>query len=284
MTQKIKKLMVDVIEEAADTQARVALSQETIDEYSESIAAILKEHPIDVFFDGMCYFIGDGWHRFLAALKAELTVVPCIVHDGTERDALLFAAAANKSHGLKRTNRDKRRAVEIMFADSEWSTWSDRKIAEHCGVSDKTVAQVREAVTPPPKQKPAGAEIPHLPKTEKREGRDGKTYPVKPKPAPAPPADEPEPPTLQERMDEWNHSVESFARSITALAKSAPEGGWWDDSQANITAQQLKSAAGSARQAKCDNVCPKCGGNGCQHCRREGFVPRRTYEMLGGGK
>lgn len=89
-------------------------------------------------------------------------------------------------------------------------------------------------------------------------------------------------PTPQERMAEWNKLVEAFARSITALADEAPEGGWWDESQQGITAGQLKSAAGSARQAKCDNICPLCEGEGCDRCKGTGFMPRRTYEMAGG--
>ena len=34
------------------------------------------------------------------------------VRQGTRRDALLFAAGANSSHGLSRTTADKRRAIE----------------------------------------------------------------------------------------------------------------------------------------------------------------------------
>jgi hypothetical protein len=88
--------------------------------------------------------------------------------------------------------------------------------------------------------------------------------------------------TVEDAMAAWNKRVDAFARSITALAKSAPEGGWWDDSQANIVAQNLKAAAGSARQAKCDNICPKCDGEGCKWCRETGFMPKQSYVLAGG--
>jgi hypothetical protein len=86
----------------------------------------------------------------------------------------------------------------------------------------------------------------------------------------------------EDRMAEWNAEVDKFARSITELAKHTPLGGWWDENQANIVKQQLKSAAGSARQAKCDNICPKCKGEGCKWCKQTGFMPKRSYEMAGG--
>lgn len=91
-----------------------------------------------------------------------------------------------------------------------------------------------------------------------------------------------EEPTTEERMKQWNRSVEFFARSISAMMANAPKGGWWDESHANIVDQQLKSLTGSIRQAKCDNLCPKCDTTGCKWCKKTGFMPRRSYEMAGG--
>lgn len=286
MSDKIKKILVDLIEEAADTQSRVELSQELIHEYAESIKEGVEFPPIDVFHDGKQYFIGDGWHRFHAWVAADWSIIPCLVHNGTERDAMMFAAAANKSHGLKRSNGDKRRAVQIVLKDREGAKWSDGKIAEHCGVSQQFVSKVRDQVTTVVTSKARQVTTVVTSTPEKREGRDGKSYPVKPKPA-TPSVQESEDeeapePTIEEQMTAWNRAVEIFARSITDLGKTAPRGGWWDESQANITQQQLKSAAGSARQAKCDKVCPICGGSGCKRCHETGFMPKRTYEMAGG--
>jgi hypothetical protein len=94
--------------------------------------------------------------------------------------------------------------------------------------------------------------------------------------------EEAEEPSTEEAMAAWNKQVESFARSITAIAKDAPKGGWWDESQANIVAQNLKAAAGSARQAKCEKVCPKCEGDGCKWCKSTGFMPEQSYILAGG--
>src|ERR1700756_122323 len=53
------------------------------------------------------------------------------------------------AHGLKRTNADKRRAVETLLRDDEWSKWSDREISRQCGVGNKFVGDVRASICVP---------------------------------------------------------------------------------------------------------------------------------------
>ncbi len=65
------------------------------------------------------------------------------VRAGTLTDAQLFSYGANQDHGLRRTNEDKRKAVLGVLALKP--DGSDRAIAKHVGVSDKTVAAAREA-------------------------------------------------------------------------------------------------------------------------------------------
>jgi hypothetical protein len=67
------------------------------------------------------------------------------VIDGSKRDAILCAVGANADHGQRRTNADKRRAVQTMLQDPEWSGWSDRQIADQCAVSHNFVGSLRSA-------------------------------------------------------------------------------------------------------------------------------------------
>lgn len=46
------------------------------------------------------------------------------VRPGSQRDAILYSLGANAAHGRRRTNADKRRAVQRMLSDEEWSRWS----------------------------------------------------------------------------------------------------------------------------------------------------------------
>jgi DNA N-6-adenine-methyltransferase (Dam) len=50
----------------------------------------------------------------------------------------------NATHGLRRTNADKRRAVETLLRDEEWSKWSNREIARKCFVSSDLVDRIRK--------------------------------------------------------------------------------------------------------------------------------------------
>src|SRR5262249_1473954 len=75
--------------------------------------------------------------------KAGRTKIECEVHPGTKRDAMLYAVGANQTHGQPRSRDDKRKGVARLLLDKEWGAWSDRAIADRCGVSHTFVASVR---------------------------------------------------------------------------------------------------------------------------------------------
>jgi ParB-like chromosome segregation protein Spo0J len=119
------------------------MSPEAVDEYAEVLRQGGQFPCVVVFFDGKDYWLADGFHRVAAAKKVGRTEVGCEVRPGTRRDAVLFGAGANATHGLRRTNEDKRRAVTVLLQDQEWAQWSDREIARHCGVSQPFVSKLR---------------------------------------------------------------------------------------------------------------------------------------------
>jgi hypothetical protein len=87
--------------------------------------------------------VGDGWRRVLAARLIGLTDIAAEVHAGGQRDALLCSISANSSHGLPRSNADKRKAAGLLLADDEWKEWNDREIARRCQVSNHLVRAMR---------------------------------------------------------------------------------------------------------------------------------------------
>ncbi|MCJ2074248.1 hypothetical protein MKK68_01040, partial [Methylobacterium sp. E-016] len=89
------------------------------------------------------------------------------------------------------SNADKRRAVLILLEDDEWSTWADREIARRCAVDNKTVARLREELTPHTEEILSEA----APRTyEDRHGNvtQMRTAAIGRKPAEPPPVGEPE--------------------------------------------------------------------------------------------
>ncbi len=131
-------------------QARAEFSEE----YAEEIAEYLRQKddrghprqvpPVIVFHDGTSRWLADGYHRHEAHKRAGRKTIVVDVKKGTLRDAVLFAAGANRAHGLKRTHPDKRRAALLLLMDSEWARWPNLRIADHCGVSEGLVRTLRE--------------------------------------------------------------------------------------------------------------------------------------------
>jgi protein gp37 len=138
----IQTLMLDVLILDADVQPRETMASSVIKDYAKLYCEGHTFPPIVVFQHGIDYWLADGFHRVQAAKEAWLTELPADVQPGTKRDAILFSCSSNK-HGKGRTNDDKRRIIERMLRDEEWRKWSDREIAEHCGVDHKSVAKRR---------------------------------------------------------------------------------------------------------------------------------------------
>lgn len=130
------------------TQMRAELNEDALTEYVALWQAGETAPPVTAFYDGAAYWLADGFHRAESAARAGVIEIPCDVRAGTRRDAILYAVGANARHGLRRTNADKRRAVETLLNDEEWRGWSDIVVAGKCGVSDRYVAKVRAEVTP----------------------------------------------------------------------------------------------------------------------------------------
>lgn len=127
-------------------QPRTDLLQVTIDEYEEAIREGVEFPPVVVFFDGETHWLADGFHRVNAATQAGLEEVSADVQQGTRRDAILYAVGANASHGLRRTNADKRRAATMLIHDEEWEKWSDSEIGRRCAVSHTLVSNLRSSL------------------------------------------------------------------------------------------------------------------------------------------
>lgn len=134
------------VEKIEMVQSRTNLDMMVIQEYAEAMSSGVHFPPISVLVDVdgklWCW---DGCHRTMAARQAGQAYIQADVSSGSRRDALLLAAGANSNHGLRRTNDDKRRAVQMLLDDPEWSAWSDREIARRCSVSNTFVSKLRPA-------------------------------------------------------------------------------------------------------------------------------------------
>ena len=152
-------------------QTRAAIDHAAIEDYIEAIRVTGRWPfpPIKI----VSQFLVDGFHRVTAAkrvaadpetaveLRKSLQSIPCervsvdLTSDNIPMLALQHALAANQTHGLRRTQADKRRSVELAI--EQWPIESDRQIAKLTGTTHPFVAKVRRELhveTLPPESEP----------------------------------------------------------------------------------------------------------------------------------
>ena len=197
-----------------DLQTRAALNEDTVGDYAEAMERGDKFPAVTVFTDGENYYLADGFHRVEALRRIGKKSVVAELQDGDYKAALFYALKANSTHGLRRTNADKRHAIEMAWNAREHlfgGEPSNALLAETCGVTrqwvikwlqDQGVNRLHPATPAAPTMptrpvRPITAENgnaqtenaqitpPKMP--VRRVGRDGKTYTV-PVAAPVHPA------------------------------------------------------------------------------------------------
>lgn len=186
-----KQIELGLIRIDCGTQSRVDIDQQTVSAYVELVKEGTVFPPVTVFFDGNHHYLADGFHRYFAHKGAGHDEILATVINGTLRDAVLASLEANSTHGLPRTNADKRKAVQMMLDDFEWSDWSNAEIARRCRVSHTFVNKMRpadgsakkhlhkgvEIKREEGKQKPVDTKAPVEPKQPKEEPREPKQQP-----------------------------------------------------------------------------------------------------------
>lgn len=140
-TIELRKIRID-----GGTQSRACINEQAVADYAEAMQGGAEFPPIVAFFDGAAYWLADGFHRYQASKRAGLDSIAADVRQGTQRDAILYSVGANASHGLRRTNDDKRRAALTLLNDAEWSKWSNNEIAKRCGVSHSLINGIRSSL------------------------------------------------------------------------------------------------------------------------------------------
>lgn len=157
-----------------DTQPRSNMDPDTVARYAEKMQSdpdtgLIIDHEekawpeLVVFQEGEVYWLADGFHRLHAARQRQLEEFQAKVHQGSLRDAIAYSLRVNEEHGLPRTRADKRRAMMRALTDSEWQTYSDRRLAKMCAVSNSSISRLRQ-------QLEAAGEIPRLRELYKEDG------------------------------------------------------------------------------------------------------------------
>lgn len=170
------KLKVYAVELDTSIQCRASIDTAVVNDYAERMKTGDEFPPIEVYGAKTKCWIGDGWHRLLAARQNGADTIAAKLTAGGRVDALKHALGANALHGHRRSNADKRRSVEIALR--EFPKLSSRAVAKLCGVSPALVDVARPTALPD-----SG--------NATRTTSDGRQYPAKREPAairPTPPS------------------------------------------------------------------------------------------------
>lgn len=298
----MKPLKISDITRDDNMQARVEVNPETVSEYAEEMKRGVKFDPIRVVHDGEHHWVWDGFTRLKAVESLGLQTINADIETGTRRDAFLKSLGANATHGQRRTNDDKRRAVTRALQDEECKEWSLEKIAELCGVSKSFAGVVRSQLSTVESSKS---------KAESTLGKDGKKrpkkYKTKPKAKAAPKIaddstdnqDAPEPPPIVRKDVVGNdlpgslwvtfesHSLFSectslIDQSIRALKKVMEHVGGEKGRHhfEQKTMRLLKDAKKDVAWYRPHAVCMRCKGKGCEYCHKLGWLIRMAHEHL----
>jgi hypothetical protein len=127
-------------------QSRVEISEEAVSDYAEAILGGAEFPPVLVYFDGINYYLTDGYHRLLAHKRAQKVSILCELVPGSITDAIFHSTGVNASHGMRRSHADKRKAVMTLIDDFDWQRMSNTQIAKHCHVSTPFVSDLRKGV------------------------------------------------------------------------------------------------------------------------------------------
>jgi hypothetical protein len=83
----------------------------------------------------------DGSHRVAAARRLGFATIEAVLFDGSPEDAFVEFVRRNVTHGLLLTLAERKRAARRVLRSHP--AWSDRRVAEVCGLSPKTVGRLR---------------------------------------------------------------------------------------------------------------------------------------------
>lgn len=146
-SEKLTYIDVDSIRLDGATQQRAKMNLTHIHTLEDALSEISELEPVQVVYDGNDYWLVDGFHRIFAYKHCDRQVIPAIVTEGTQRDAILASKAANAENlALPRTRADKHKAVTTLLLDPEWSQKSDLQISKIAKVSHNTVAAIRKSL------------------------------------------------------------------------------------------------------------------------------------------
>lgn len=259
-------------------QTRLSMNEEAVKEYAEAMQNGAVFPPITVVGN----MLVDGYHRVEAMKSLGIEETEAIVTEGDRALALSAALKVNANHGLRRTNADKRHALEIawqnrdiLFKESRGENGlpSVRELAQMCAVSVFLAHEfinynkVLENNTEEPHDDETPVALPLQLKTPtQKTDRFGMSIPEELLPVFAAKLPREHLRLIRKIKAEMQEAYKANDKTYAALTQ-----------QSLVDMQNLASYL-SLHAPYC--VCRACRGEGCGRCRRRGYMNVMEYRQL----
>ena len=269
-------------------QIRCTIDKNVVAEYAEAMKDGKEFPPILVFREKDKLYLADGFHRVEAAKKLGEEDVTADVREGGFNEALRFALHANSSHGLRRTNADKRHALEIA--------WKNRNALFKCflgqdkdgkanGLPSSTQMSEMTGVS----QRLAAYFISEVEKQSTSDGTADNETAAEPEGVRA---------NLSKGLDRFGMAipenllpafngvadVRKLSREVRKLKDALEERFKLNDLAFAAVPQQalinLDNAMHEIKSAQAYCVCRGCSGTGCYRCNERGFQTGAQYRRM----
>ena len=112
----IQTLRLEQVNIYSSTQCRHSINKSVVYDYAQKMSEGESFPPLLTVSDGKSFWLVDGYHRFHASKEIGFRDIQAEVVSGSLEDAQDMALGANDTHGLPRSNEDKRQAVELALA------------------------------------------------------------------------------------------------------------------------------------------------------------------------
>ena len=140
----MRKVNLNDIRIDGGTQGRVVIDQQHVYHMVEMMKEGYEFDPIDTNFDGVTYWLVDGFHRYHAYKLMGIKEVTLKYIPGTRDEAVIRSYGVNARHGLPRSFEDKKKVVLDALANPALKDKTTYEIAKICVVSQPFVAGIRD--------------------------------------------------------------------------------------------------------------------------------------------
>lgn len=297
----MKVVFLEDIDFDHSPMVRSSLRTDVVAEYAAQYEKDKKSMPpLELFTeDNKTYLIADGMHRFQAMLSLKFKACNANCRKGGYESALEAALKSNESHGLRRSQADKRRCVQEAI--KQWPKKSNNQIAAECLVDNHTVKAVRDGLE-------STGEVKIEPVRQARDGREVSAEKPKAKAKPESKADgnsQPDKPVKMTDADPLGTVISAYAMqfwirsgevrevlgTLAALSKELRRVSKEEDlmyGEVNFTAAlgDLDKLWTNLATALPYCVCTTCNGQpktqsgGCRMCKGRGLISKHRWDTL----